>query len=75
MEINEFLEINRKLDLILANQSVEPSNTTPATQVKNIDSLGRVTIPKNIRRDLDIQDGAEVGISYQGNKIILEILK
>lgn len=41
-----------------------------------VSSKGRITIPVKIRRQLDIQPGAEVGMSVEGNTIrILPVKK
>lgn len=69
------MNIEEKIDKILEILQNNKSNQSLNSQIKNIDVLGRVTIPKNIRRDLDIQDGAEVAVYTDNNKIILEILK
>lgn len=40
--------------------------------VRRIDDLGRIVIPKELRRTLNIADGDAMDISVDGNKIILE---
>lgn len=40
--------------------------------VRRIDDLGRVVIPKEIRRNLGIEDFAPMVICVKGDKIILE---
>ena len=39
--------------------------------VRNIDELGRLVVPKEMRTSLDIQCGDPVEISFDGDKIIL----
>ena len=39
--------------------------------VRNIDELGRIVIPKEMRTQMDIACGDPVEISTEGNKIIL----
>ena len=38
---------------------------------RRIDELGRIVIPKEIRKNLKIQDSDEIDISLEGNSIIL----
>ena len=63
------LEFERKIDLLL-EQSV---GAATMKEVKTLDSMGRITIPKSFRKVLGI-DGESVGmeISLQGDKIILK---
>ena len=63
------LEIEKKIDLLL-EQSV---GAAAMKEIKTIDSMGRITIPKSFRKVLGI-DGESVGmeISLQGDKIILK---
>ena len=39
--------------------------------IRSIDSLGRVVLPKELRRTLDIQDRDELEIFVEGKSIIL----
>lgn len=39
--------------------------------VRNIDELGRLVVPKEMRTSLDIQDGDPVEISLEEDKIVL----
>lgn len=39
--------------------------------VRNLDCLGRVVIPKELRRKLEINEGDAVAIVDEGNKIII----
>lgn len=39
--------------------------------VRRIDELGRIVIPKEIRRSLDIEEGDPMEIYVNGNQIIL----
>lgn len=43
--------------------------------IKNIDMLGRITIPKSIRLKHNIEDGGAAKVYESGNKIIIEIVK
>lgn len=40
--------------------------------IKRIDDLGRVAIPKEFRKDLNINEGEPVSIRLRGNQIIIE---
>ncbi|MEK4977180.1 AbrB/MazE/SpoVT family DNA-binding domain-containing protein [Bacillus sp. FSL K6-6540] len=40
--------------------------------VRYLDSLGRVVVPKELRRVLDIADGSPMEIYSEGDKIILK---
>ncbi|GAA0844460.1 AbrB/MazE/SpoVT family DNA-binding domain-containing protein [Bifidobacterium pullorum subsp. gallinarum] len=40
--------------------------------VRYLDSLGRVVVPKELRRVLDIADGSPMEIYREGDKIILK---
>lgn len=40
--------------------------------VRRIDDLGRIVIPKELRRTLNIADGEAMAISVDGNRIIFE---
>ena len=63
------LEIEKKIDLLL-EQNVAAA---AMKEIKTMDSMGRITIPKSFRNLLGI-DGESVGmeISLQGDKIILK---
>lgn len=63
------LEIEKKIDRLL-EQSVAAATMK---EIKTMDSMGRITIPKSFRKVLGI-DGESVGmeISLQGDKIILK---
>ena len=39
--------------------------------VKKIDDLGRIVLPKEIRRDLKIREGDEVSVSRKGNGVLI----
>lgn len=39
--------------------------------VRNIDELGRIVIPKELRNRLDMQEGTPVEIHFEGNKIAI----
>lgn len=39
--------------------------------VRNVDELGRIVIPKEMRRKMDISNGDPVEIFVEGDKIIL----
>lgn len=41
--------------------------------IRRIDDLGRIAIPKEIRRKLTIKEGDPLELSLDGNKIILEL--
>lgn len=69
-------EIINKLDLIL--EKLDSENFCAGAEkpiVKNIDMLGRITIPKSIRVKYGIEDGGSAKLYESGNKIIIEIIK
>ena len=39
--------------------------------VRNIDSLGRIVIPKEFRKELDIDSGSNLNIELVENKIVI----
>lgn len=41
--------------------------------IRRIDDLGRVAIPKEIRRKLNIREGDSLEISLDGNKVCFEL--
>lgn len=41
--------------------------------IRRIDELGRIVIPKEIRRKLNITEGDPLELSLDGNKIIFEL--
>lgn len=41
--------------------------------IRRIDDLGRVAIPKEIRRKLNIKEGDPLEICLDGNKVIFEL--
>ena len=65
--------INEKLDLILEKLS-QNYNIDSKPVIKNIDILGRITIPKPIRLKYGIEDGGAAKVYESGNKIIIEII-
>lgn len=76
MDINRELElINLKLDKILSNHLTQSRGEIKTQGVeKTIDGLGRITIPKSIRKELGIEEGATAKVYRNNNKIILEII-
>ena len=66
--------INEKLDLII-NKLDNNYSVDSKPIVKNIDVLGRITIPKSIRLKYNIENGAAAKVYESGNKIIIEILE
>ena len=68
-------EIIDKLDLILEKLNSENFCAGEKPIVKNIDMLGRITIPKSIRVKYGIEDGGSAKLYESGNKIIIEIIK
>ncbi len=73
---NEIEDIIKKLDSI-KNIQIEENYTIDASKmvIKNIDTLGRITIPKNIRRNFDLLDGGAARIYESNGKIIIEPIK
>lgn len=43
--------------------------------IRRIDELGRIVIPKEIRKQLNIQNDTPIEIQIQNNKIILVVKK
>lgn len=41
--------------------------------IRRVDDLGRIVIPKEIRRKLNITEGDPLELSLDGNKIIFEL--
>lgn len=39
--------------------------------IRKLDDLGRVVIPKEMRRTLDIREGGELAITLEGNGVII----
>jgi hypothetical protein len=65
----KLMEITEKID-----QGNKVFSTTG--QPRKIDELGRITIPKNIRLELDILDGTDATVAVQdSNTIIIKINK
>ena len=66
-KIYEILErIEKRLD-----NSLEGAPAQKPVE-KKVDGLGRVTLPINMRRNLEIDEGTKVNIYTLGNKIIIE---
>lgn len=40
--------------------------------IRRLDDLGRIVIPKEIRRTMELPEGTPIEISVDGNKIILQ---
>lgn len=80
MDINELIinklnNIEKAIKELKAEPAANCGNIQDATN-KNIDVLGRITIPKSIRRKYQIEDGATAKVYDDNNgKIIIEILK
>ena len=41
--------------------------------IRRVDDLGRVVIPKEVRRSLNIKEGDPLELSLDGNKIVFEL--
>lgn len=41
--------------------------------IRRIDDLGRIVIPKEIRRKLNIKEGDPLELSLDGNKVVFEL--
>lgn len=72
---------SQKLDLIIDilnevdfTRLTNPSNLDGEVLVaeKSLDGLGRITIPKSIRRELDIDENTRLKIYRGQDKIIIE---
>ena len=66
--------ILEKLDLIIDKLNNDYTIDSKPV-IKNIDMLGRITIPKSIRLKHNIEDGGAAKVYESGNKIIIEIVK
>lgn len=66
--------ILEKLDLIIDKLNNDYAVDSKPV-MKNIDMLGRITIPKPIRLKYNIEDGGAAKVYESGNKIIIEIIE
>jgi len=69
--LNKLTQIENQLKELTNNYNEAPEKAT----IKNIDILGRVTVPKSIRKKYEIEDGGAAKVYEQNGKIIMEILK
>ena len=69
MRMNEILEILSRIEQKLDNQNFA-SNEKGV--IRNCDSLGRITLPIAVRRNLDIDEETPLKITCVGSKIIVE---
>lgn len=71
--MEEIKEILERLKSIEAKIDTGFNNTmAPKGIEKKIDNLGRITLPINIRRELDLDEGSKLKVYTLGDKIILE---
>ena len=71
--MEEIKEILKRLKNIEAKIDTSfDSAMAPKGIEKKIDNLGRITLPINIRRELDLDEGSKLKVYTLGNKIILE---
>ena len=67
------MTIDEKLDLILTRLNENPSNLDGVfVAEKSLDGLGRLTIPKSIRRELNIDETTRLKIYRGQNEIIIK---
>lgn len=55
------------------NQKIDNINTTGSPIERKVDSLGRVTLPKEFRRLLNIEDNQIVKMYVNGDAIIIKV--
>lgn len=55
------------------NQKIDNINTTGAPIERKVDSLGRVTLPKEFRRLLNIEDNQIIKMYVNGDAIIIKV--
>ena len=55
------------------NQKIDNINTTGAPIERKVDSLGRVTLPKEFRRLLNIEDNQVIKMYVNGDAIIIKV--
>ena len=68
------MTIDDKLDLILTRLNENPSKLDGVfVAEKSLDGLGRLTIPKSIRRELEIDENTRLMIYRGQNEIIIKI--
>jgi len=46
-----------------------------AFQVRQVDGIGRVVVPISMRRDLGMAENTPIGISVDGDRIVLEVAR
>ena len=69
-EIKEILERLKNIEAKI--DTGFDSAMAPKGIEKKIDNLGRITLPINIRRELDLDEGSKLKVYTLGKKIILE---
>lgn len=72
MEISQILE---KLDIIEKKIDKQSFITSEKGIIKKSDSLGRITLPIQIRRMLEIDENTELEISIIGDNIVIKKAK
>lgn len=55
------------------NQKIDNINTTGSPIERKVDSLGRVTLPKEFRRLLNIEDNQIIKMYVNGDAIIIKV--
>lgn len=55
------------------NQKIDNINTTGSPIERKVDSLGRVTLPKEFRRLLNIEDNQIIKMYINGDAIIIKV--
>ena len=64
--------INRKLNMQCGSTHLDGGITMKSGIIRRIDDLGRIAIPKEIRRVLRIHEGDSLEISIENGKVVLE---
>ena len=67
--MDEILKTLQRIEEKLDNQNF---TTTEKGAIRKCDGLGRVTLPINVRRNLEIDEDTSLKITCIGNKIIIE---
>ena len=67
--MDEILKTLQRIEEKLDNQNF---TTTEKGAIRKCDGLGRITLPINVRRNLEIDEDTSLKITCIGNKIIIE---
>lgn len=71
IECKQELAISVKNNKIILIKNEDKELSKDRSKVRRIDELGRIVIPLEIRKMLDIKENDELNIDVEGNSIIL----